>query len=204
MSDLEDAGPIERYHLNMSGTYDFVITKDGFSYVREMERRGEAMERLEDDTLSYLRSGSFRSNHREAYRLWSEAEELLRGDDSQQQLTTIGHKLREAAQTFATELVEYYGPEASPNPADTVNRVRAVVSQHKDDLGEKLAATLEALVHLWGTVNDLIQRQEHGHQKANEPLSHEDVRRAVFLLAIVMYEIDRALAFTRPPPVLGG
>jgi hypothetical protein len=46
----------------------------------------------------------------------------------------------------------------------------------------------------WGTVNDLIQRQEHGAQREGGALAWEDGRRVVFQTAIVMFEIDRSLS----------
>jgi hypothetical protein len=58
-------------------------------------------------------------------------------------------------------------------------------------------AFLEALVAYWGTVNDLIERQEHGAKREGEQLGVEDARRVVFQLLIVMNEIDRALAKRR-------
>lgn len=48
---------------------------------------------------------------------------------------------------------------------------------------------LDALVVYWGTVSDLIQRQEHGAQKEGEALRWEDGRRVVFQTAVVMFEI---------------
>jgi hypothetical protein len=48
-------------------------------------------------------------------------------------------------------------------------------------------------VDYWGTVSDLVQRQEHGAQKQGAELTWEDARRVVFQTAIVMYEVSRAL-----------
>ena len=45
----------------------------------------------------------------------------------------------------------------------------------------------------WGTLSDLVQRQEHGAAKEGEPLTWEDGQRVVFHTAIVMWEIDRSL-----------
>jgi hypothetical protein len=52
---------------------------------------------------------------------------------------------------------------------------------------------LKALLAYWGTVNDLVQRQEHGGQKEREPLKWEDGRRVVFQTAVVMFEIARVV-----------
>ena len=48
----------------------------------------------------------------------------------------------------------------------------------------------------WGTVSDLVQRQEHGAQREGKQLVWEDARRVVFQTANVMFEIDRSLMFS--------
>jgi hypothetical protein len=53
---------------------------------------------------------------------------------------------------------------------------------------------LEALIAYWGTVSDLIQRQEHGSQKEGKELVWEDGRRVVFQTAMVMLEFDKSLS----------
>ena len=52
-------------------------------------------------------------------------------------------------------------------------------------VGERDRAFLDALLTYWGTVSDLVQRQEHGAKKEGEPLMWEDARRVVFQTAIV-------------------
>ena len=64
----------------------------------------------------------------------------------------------------------------------------------KKNLSEKVAAEIEALVHYFGTVSDLNQRQEHGATRESESLTPEDARRVVFHSMLVMYEVDRTLA----------
>ena len=55
------------------------------------------------------------AQHREGA---AQAQALLWGADSEQELTTVGHKAREAVQAFAAELVDRYKPAASdPDPA---------------------------------------------------------------------------------------
>jgi hypothetical protein len=72
--------------------------------------------------------------------------------------------------------------------------MRAVLNHRKGNMGDKERACLDALLVYWGTVIDLIQREEHGGQKEGTPLVWEDGRRVVFQLAVVMFEIDRSLA----------
>jgi hypothetical protein len=78
------------------------------------------------------------------------------------------------------------------DPANTVARIRAVLDTKA--LGEAHGAMLKALLAHWGTVSDLVQRQEHGAQKEGETLTWEDTRRVVAQTAVVMFEIARVVA----------
>ena len=149
---------------------------------------------MEKEILNgYLNDAHFRERYPGAHGKWMEAASLLWGANPETELTTIGHKTREAVQEFATTLAERDGlQDTIPNPAHTVARLRAVIEHHRNRLGEARQGLLDDLV--LGEVNDLLQRQEHGGQKEGDPLSWEDGRRAVFQSAIVMYEIDRTLA----------
>ena len=101
-------------------------------------------------------------------------------------------------QEFATALVnQYQPPNAGPDKAHTVARIRAVLKLRGDQLGETEKSFLDAILAYWGTVSDLVQRQEHGAQKEGETLVWEDGRRVVFQTALVMFEIDSALSRVR-------
>ena len=168
----------------------------GYAYYEHMKRQaGQPLENVEKPVRNYLTSESFRQKYPNAYQKWVEAEDMLWGSDSESQLTTIGHLCREASQEFATHLVEQYKPINAPeDKALTVARMRAILNHHKGNMGDKEIACLDALLVYWGTVIDLIQREEHGGQKEGTPLVWEDGRRVVFQLAVVMFEIDRSLA----------
>jgi hypothetical protein len=146
-----------------------------------------------------LVSGTFQDRHQAAYQKWTQAETLLWASDSQEQLTTIGHLCREAMQEFTTSLCAAHGVTPS-DPAKTVARVRAVLKEAGASLRETTRAFLDALLAYWGTVSDLVQRQEHGAQKEGEPLAWEDGRRVVFQTLVVMYEVDQALSVSGREP----
>ena len=55
-------------------------------------------------------------------------------------------------------------------------------------------AFLDALLAYWGTVIDLVQRQEHGALREGTPLIRRDAKRVVLQCAIVMYELDEAIS----------
>jgi hypothetical protein len=56
--------------------------------------------------------------------------------------------------------------------------VKAAVDINRKRLGQRVHAMLDALLHYWGTVADLSQRQEH-----NPDLAVEDARQLVFQTA---------------------
>jgi hypothetical protein len=112
----------------------------------------------------------------------------------QDDLTTIGHKLREALQQFATGLVEMHQPaNVDSDPAKNLNRVQAVIEDNRKHLGERKSDLLSVLLEYHEAVTGLVQRQEHGDQKPGDPLTWEDARAAVFQTAMLMFELDRIL-----------
>jgi hypothetical protein len=99
---------------------------------------------------------------------------------------------REALQEFAASLADLKRVDVSNiEPAKTVSRLKAVLAGRAATLGTSEAAFLEALVSYWGTVSDLVQRQEHGAQRERGPLVWEDARRVVFQSCVLMYEVTR-------------
>lgn len=68
-----------------------------------------------------------------------------------------------------------------------------MLDKKKSDLGGTEHEFLKAYISYWGTVNDLVQRQEHGAQKEGEKLIWEDGRRVVFNTMVLMYEVDGAI-----------
>lgn len=183
------------YHSSGSG-FNFLVSPEGFAaYEKRRNAVDSQTENIEEVVSLHLKSEAFRTAHPKSFEKWSGASELLWHSDSEKELTTIGHKCREALQLFADELVaeeELVGEE--PNVQKTINRIQAVVNARKHDLGDTKVDFLEALVTYWRAVNGLTQRQEHAGQREGEQLNWEDGRRLVFQTAILMFEIDRAMA----------
>jgi hypothetical protein len=177
------------------GISEFDLNPEGFDYYSQMKLRdGQPLQRVEAGTVKYLDADGFQQKYSSAYKKWKEAESLLWGSDSERQLTTIGHLCREAVQEFAATLVQLFQPpNIEPDKAKTVARLRAVLKVRENQFGDKEQAFLNALVVYWGTVSDLIQRQEHGGQK-DRALVWEDGRRVVFQTAILMSEVDSSLS----------
>ena len=174
----------------------FDVTPLGFEYYRQItEQTTEPISRVEASIKGYLDADDFKLRYPEAYDKWSKAESIVWNDNSEQQLTVIGHLCREALQEFTNKLVERIRPpEIDENRDHTVNRIRAVLAQQGNQLGTTERPFLDALVRYWRTVSDIVQRQEHGSQREVSLLTGEDGRRVVFQTAVVMFEIDRALA----------
>jgi len=172
-----------------------VITPTGLAVYEELKRRaGTPAQQVEEAVVRYLDSSAFQARYPQAHRRWSEAAELLWASDSERQLTTIGHRCREAMQEFATALVERHQPPGvDRNKAHDVARIKVVLNQHALRLGTTTAPFLDALLPYWGTVSDLVQRQAHGAQREGQPLVWEDARRVIFQTAVVMFEVDRSL-----------
>lgn len=178
------------------GILYFFVTSEGFKYYEELKHQaGKPIERIEQEVKSFLVSDSFQKKYASAYQKWLQAESMLWASDTNQQLTTIGHLCREAVQEFASALCQqYHLPNEDQDKALTVARLKAVMKARASQPSSAEKEFLDALVAYWGTVNDLIQRQEHGSQKEGRPLVWEDGRRIVFQTAIVMFEIDKSLS----------
>lgn len=183
----EDA--IDRY----GGT--FWVTTQGLAIYEEYIRaKGEPVERVVSTIRQYIDSEAFRQRHPRAFQKWSEAESHLWSDDSEKNLTVIGHLCREAMQEFAASLLRIAKlKDFNPDPAKTVDRLRAVIAARRTERGDTTSAFNDALVAYWGTMSDLVQKQEHGSQAAGRSLTWEDARRVVFHLMVVMQEIDSAV-----------
>jgi hypothetical protein len=177
------------------GSPNINVLPRGYAYYEHMKRQaGQPLENVESSIRSYLTAENFRRKYPIAYQKWAEAEDILWGSDSENQLTTIGHLCREALQEFATALVDINKlTSVDLNKAHDVNRVSAVLNARADQLGQTEKSFLAALLEYWKMVSALIQRQEHGGQREGQPLVWEDARRVVFQTAIVMFEVERAV-----------
>ncbi len=186
------------YGYGSHGTINFDIAPFGYKYYEYvMSHKGESTERVEISINNFIDSKYFQDKYSDAFQKWSESEKILWESETKKQYTVIGHLCRETIQIFASKLIDLIKPDNyDNNTAHTISRLRSVFDHQKAQVGEAEMAFCESLLSYWGTVNDLIQKQEHGAQKEGKPLTWEDGRRVVFQTMIVMYEIDRLL-FTK-------
>jgi hypothetical protein len=196
LEELRDAGLIALHYRGSRYSGDFDVRSPAITYYEQMKgRKGQPLKRLTDAVQHYLSAETFRRKYPTAYSKWLEAEARLWASDGALQLTIIGHLCREAMQAFASDLIEQYHPVSpTPDPTKTVARLQAVLNILSPQLGTTEEPFLDALIAYWGTVSDLVQRQEHGAQKEGQPLVWEDARRVVFQTAVVMFEVDSALS----------
>ena len=178
-----------------SGNKLFDVSPRGYKYYEYLKTKSERpLDEISDDMTRYLDADTFRARYPKAYEKWHEAQTRLWSSDSKKELTTIGHLCRESMQEFADNLIEMHKvKDVSANKSSTVNRIKGVLNQKKAELGETHLEFLNALLPFWGTVSDLVQRQEHGAERENDTLKWEDARLVTFQTMVVMYEIDRAI-----------
>jgi len=181
--------------LRLTNLMSFDVTPLGFKYYEYLKQRvGQPIQRVESVIQNYMASDLFQQRYAQAYQKWASAEAMLWSSDSEQQLTTIGHLCREAIQEFASALVEQYQLQnVDQDKAHVVARLKAVLDLQSQRLGTTYKPFLETLLSYWGTVSDLIQKQEHGGQREGQTLVWEDARRVVFQTAIVMFEISSGI-----------
>lgn len=173
---------------------DFVLLKKAYDWYESRQLSGSSTARVEGEVQAYLDRDAFGLRYPKALKRWEEAEELLHLTSPDEELTTIGLKLREALQRFATELLELHGTQGAPTePEKTVARIAAVLEQRRAQLSDAHYSLLVALIDYWHEASDLVQRQVHGDQKDGEPVTWDDAQAGVLHTAITMFEIDRWL-----------
>jgi hypothetical protein len=187
---LADLELLDAVTLNYVYGNDYVISPRGHAYYAAMKRReAQPLERQEAELRRFVNGDAFRVRYPAAYAKWAEAERLLWSADADRELSTVGHKVREASHEFALALVgEHDPPNVDPDLTKVKNRIASVIDLHRPALGRTKAAFLDALLEYWDKTVDLVQRQEHARD-----LEWTDARRVVFHTASLMWEIDATL-----------
>lgn len=194
LHELVSCGAL-RQRVLPTGVSRYWITSEGLAmYAQNKRDTGAPAARVEKVVREYFDAPAFRARHAIAYAKWSQAEAKLWNADAEQSLTVIGHLCREAMREFATSLLETANVQDAPSdPSRTIERLRAVIRSRNARRGDTDTAFDDALLVYWGTMSDLVQRQEHGSQREGRPLTWGDARRVVVHLMVVMYEIDSAM-----------
>jgi hypothetical protein len=104
---------------------------------RRAVRAGDPFQNVMGTTRAWLDSAGFRAAFPSAFGAWISAEKLLWAPDTTNQLTAIGHHCRDAAQAFATELVEQHQPpDVDLDRTHVERRLGAVIAMYRERLGE--------------------------------------------------------------------
>jgi hypothetical protein len=191
---LAEAGLIN-LGFGSKGSPIFDVKPIGLKYYQSLKKSiGTPIERVENSIMSYLKAEPFISKYKLAFEKWLMAEDLLWSAESQKQFTTIGHLCRESMQEFADVLIADLNLNSNyTDKAKIIARLKGVFNLKKVVLPSTVHPLLESLIVYWGSVSDIVQRQEHGATKEGEDLLWEDARRVVFNTLIVMFEIDNAI-----------
>jgi hypothetical protein len=132
------------------GNARFTLNETAFRYYEEFlsKHSEEPAAAVEEEVHRYIDQPDFRERYGPAYERLAAAHQMLWQANPQTDLTTIGHKLREAIQQFATSMVEIHQPpEVDPDPAKAKSRLRAVIETNRDRLGERRSELLDALLN---------------------------------------------------------
>ncbi len=173
------------------------LTREGREAARTVF---DPMEKVLAESRVKIGSEAFAAAFPGAYQPWADAAKLLYGENASEELTTIGHKVREASQAFAAAAIIKFGADDAPEDVKLVKkRLGAVIAHNRYYISDAKRKVLEDLGDLWESTVDLIQRQEHAAQKEGEPVSFEDGRRVVNLTMFLMLEFATILAGREVP-----
>jgi len=200
MGDIEALAHAGLLYLRLEGTrgFDFDIAPAGFRFYEVTQTKISApVERIQMPLKNYLEGDRLRTTYPSAFEKWSKAESKLWESDSAAELSTIGHLCREAMQEFSTTLVNKYQPPNIDNDkSHSIARLKAALTLLDSNIPTTLTPFLNSILSYWGTLSDLVQRQEHSGQREAKPLTWEDGKRVVFHTAVVFSEFDRIISAT--------
>jgi hypothetical protein len=181
------------YDFNNPNEMQFIITHEAFNvYELLKNEKLTPLQRIENDTLDYIKSQCFIKKYPKAYQKWQMAEELFLKETKNKNLTTIGHLCRETLQEFADELLLHKSIESEFSKSKIISKIKSVFEA--TNIGSTTTKHfLDALLNYWGALSDLVQKQEHDSQREGGTLKIEDARRIIFHSAIIMYEIDKTI-----------
>jgi hypothetical protein len=195
---LRDEGLLNAYITAGGRPVQVELTGPG----RQVARETGGFERSYAAARQMIASDGFAAAFPKAFGLWADAERLLWGEDAEAQLSTVGHKSREAVQAFATAAIDRYGADSPPSDVKLVKkRLGAVIAHNRTSMSHTTRKVLEHLGNLWEGTVDLIERQEHSAQKEGEPVTFEDGRRVVMLTMFLMIELVSILEGVPGPKV---
>lgn len=193
LQDLAAYGLLQR-GFSSKGTPNYRVSNDGYRYYRYLQaRRGTHLEQLEETIRAHLDGARFSSRYPRTAGGMSQAFDLLwQGDTDNTRVSELGADLRGAMQDFATELLARQRVESETSAEKPVQRLEEAIAQLENRLGEREPAVLAALVNLADATLRQVQRVHHVRDEGAID-QWDELRRAAFVLAFLMYEFDLAV-----------
>lgn len=184
-------------HLDYGGrgTPNYRVSNDGYRYYRYLqERRGTPIVQIEETVRRFLDGEDFAQRYPKATQALGKATSLLwTGELDDQHVSELGAAMRAALQDFTVEFLAQLGVAAEASPEKPIQGLKNAVDRLSDRLGEREPAVLKALVDLAEVELREIQRIHHVRDEGKVH-TWDELRRATFLLTLVMYELDHAAA----------
>lgn len=193
LDDLASLGLL-RKDFGGGETPNYRLNNDGRQFFEWlMNQRGEPIRQVETTVRTSLGSEGFARRYPASSASLGRAfEQLWHGETDDQSVSAYGADLRAALQDFAIELHEHLNLESPTSREKPVDRLAEAVEALADRVGEREEAILTQLVELCRVTLRQVQRIHH--VRAQGRLSGWDaLRRAGFILALVVHEFDRAV-----------
>lgn len=175
------------------GTPNYRVSNDGHRYYRYLQRRrGTALAQIETTIRRSIEDENFAQRYPRAILGLGKATDLLwEGTTDDRAASELGAALRAALQDFANELLERLGIKTEVSKEKPVQRLRVAGESIADRIGEREPAVLNALVELASAELREVQRIHHVRDEGSVD-RWDELRRATFVLGLLMYELDRA------------
>ncbi len=193
LDDLASLGLL-RKSFGGRGTPNYRLTNDGRRFFEWlMSQRGEPIRQVEQTVRTWLGSEGFASRYPAASASLGRAfEQLWHGETDDQAVSGYGADLRAALQDFASELQGHLKLDSSTSREKPVDRLAEAVEALADRVGEREEAVLAQLVELCRVTLRQVQRIHHVRAEG-ELSGWDELRRAGFVLVMVVHELDRAV-----------
>lgn len=170
----------------LSGDTTYAVSAEGIAYAQSIRLKRGLGPSIAERKVLWL-TDETRQRYPDCIKLLEDAASLFWSDNRDSNLSTIGHKCREALQEFSSALYQEICPNNEALPKEkTRSKLRAVIEKIKPEIGDSNHDLTDALLSLWNAVDNLAQKVEHTNQ-----LSAGDVERLLLYSHLIMAELDQ-------------
>lgn len=197
LDDLAGLGLLRKGFGGGRGTPNYQLTNDGRRFFEWlMSQRGEPVRQVERGVQAWLGSEGFARRYPTAsISLGRALEQLWRGETDEQTASAYGADLRAALQDFAAEVHGQLKLDSSANREKPIDLLEEAVEALADRIGQREKAVLTQLVALCDATLRQVQRIHHVRAEG-KLRGWDELRRAGFVLTMVVHELDRAIEAT--------